>query len=129
VTGWALPMAALGLALTGSVPFAAVAVQPLHGLSGLDTSAQVDLDELLHLGRPAARVAVAWASVAGGRIDMEAARRLAAAIADPPEGSGTIDEVAAACDEAFAGGCPAAALPAFAAAIEAGVAHHEVERL
>jgi len=129
VTDWVLPMAALGVALTGSVPFCFVAVQPLHGLSALDASPPVDLDELLESGVAAARVAVAWSSIIGGRIDLDAARRLVAALADPPSGSGSVDNLVAAYDEAFASGCPAAALPALATALEAGVSRQAVGNL
>jgi hypothetical protein len=129
VTGWALPMAALGLALAGAVPFASVAVQPLHGLSALDTSTPVDLDELLASGRAAARVALAWSSLRGGRVDAEAARQLVTDLANPSPGSRSVDDAVAACDEAFASGCPAVALPALADAARRGVSPGNADRL
>src|SRR5205807_8496510 len=129
VTDWALPMAALGLALIGSAPFADVAVQPLHGLSGLDASGPIDVESLLDDGVAVARLALARASITGGRVGAERARRPVAVLADPPQGSADVDGLAEAVDAAFAAGCPAAALPALDAALEQGVAEDDAARV
>jgi hypothetical protein len=129
VTTWALPTAALGLALTGSLPFSAVAVHPLHGLSDLDGSRPIDVDVLLERGRPVARLALGLATVGGGVPDLEQADRLRAALDDPPPGEADFDAVVSAFDDCFSGGTPAAALPRLEAALENGVTAGQAERL
>jgi len=129
VTRWALPMAALGLALTGSLPFSSIAVHPLHGLSEVDASAEVDVETLLAFGQPRARLALAFATIAGGVADAARAESLLTALADPPPGDTNFDAVVGAFDDAFAAGTPAAALPRLEAALQEGVTPGQAERL
>ena len=129
VTAWALPMAALGLCLSGAVPFATVAVHPLHGLSELDPSPPVDLDALLANGQATARLALAWATVGGGVPDRERADRLLAALADPPAGDADLDAVDDAFNASFDAGAPADALTPLEAALAGGVTRGQAERL
>jgi valyl-tRNA synthetase len=129
VTSWALPAAALGLALTGSLPFCSIAVHPLHGLSELDPTPVVDVDALVAHGRPTARMALALATIEGGVPDVGRAARLLATLEDPPPGDVEFDAVASAFDDCFAAGTPAAALPRLEAALENGVTVGQAERL
>jgi hypothetical protein len=129
VTSWALPAAALGLALTGSLPFCSIAVHPLHGLSELDPTPVVDVDALVAHGRPTARMALALATIEGGVPDVGRAARLLAVLDDPPPGDVEFDAVASAFDNCFAAGTPAAALPRLEAALENGVTVGQAERL
>ena len=129
VTAWALPMAALALCLTGSLPFSTVAVHPLHGLSELDASPPVDLDALLAHGLEAARLALTWATVGGGVPDMARAEAVLTSLADPAVGECDFDVVSASFDDCFASGTPADALPVLEAALRAGVAPEQADRL
>jgi hypothetical protein len=129
VIAWVLPMAALGLSLTGSLPFSAVAVHPLHGLSDIDTSPPADLDTLLASGRQAARLALAWATVSGGVPDPDRAARLLTCLDAPPEGDADVECVAAAFDECFGAGTPADALAGLEAVLVSGVTSGQAQRL
>ena len=129
VTAWAVAMAALGLSLTGALPFARVAVHPLHGLSELDVSPTVDVDGLLAHGRAAARLALAWATVSGGVPDVERAERLIAAIDDPAAGQGDVDAVDDAIAACFEAGAPADALAPLESALAGGVTRGQADRL
>jgi hypothetical protein len=129
VTRWALPMAALGLALTGSLPFSSIAVHPLHGISDLDTSAEVDVDSLLAPGQAVGRLALAFATIGGGVPDTARAQALLADLAEPTPGETDFDAVATAFDDSFSAGTPAAALPRLEAALQDGVTPGQAERL
>jgi valyl-tRNA synthetase len=129
VTAWALPMAALGLCLSGDLPFATIAVHPLHGLSELDPSPPVDLDGLLARGRATARLALAYATVGGGVPDLGRAERFVAALADPPIGEAGLDAVDDAVTTCFAAGAPADALAPLEAALAGGVTRGQADRL
>jgi hypothetical protein len=129
VTTWALPMVALGLSLTGTLPFAAVAVHPLHGLSELDPSPAVDVDGLLAHDRATARLALAWATVSGGVPDLDRAARLVAGLSDPPIGDADVDAVDEAVTTCFEGGAPADALAVLESALAGGVTRGQADRL
>jgi hypothetical protein len=129
VTAWALPMAALGLCLNGAVPFATIAVHPLHGLSEHDTSPAVDIDALLAAGRPTARLALAWATVGGGVPDVGRAERFLATLAAPSDGAADLDAVDNAVAACFDAGGPADALAPLEDALAGGVTRGQADRL
>jgi hypothetical protein len=122
-------MAALGMALTGSVPFSSIAVHPLHGLSDADPSTEVDVGALTANGEAVGRLALAFATISGGVPDTARAEALLENLDTPQSGDTDFDSVAAAFEAAFAAGTPAAALPRLEAALGDGVTPGQAERL
>jgi len=131
VAGWVLPMAALGLRLTGRIPFANVAVHPLSGLTTEDASVPVELDGMLAgAGARVVRAALAWAVAAGlEQPDLDVARALVAAVDAPAEGDADIEVVVEGFRSCFSHGNPAAALVLLRAVLDDGVAPGSVARL
>jgi valyl-tRNA synthetase len=131
VGGWALPMAALGLRLTGRIPFARVAVHPLAGLTTDDASALIELDGMLAgAGARVVRAALAWAVAAGlEEPDLDVARGLVAAVDCPAEGDTDIEPVVEGFRSCFEDGNPTAALSLLRAVLDDGVAPGSTARL
>lgn len=115
---WAVPMAALGVRLAASVPFARLSVHP-----GLEVPAVDDgVVELLETDdRRTARMTLLMTQA-----DVEAARDLVAQLDDPPVGDADVATLAEAVEAALAAGAPAAAADALAAALAQGVREESV---
>nr|MDQ3757706.1 class I tRNA ligase family protein [Actinomycetota bacterium] len=126
VAKWALPMAALGLCLTGIVPFSRVAVHDVVTTpDDPDPDVTPDLPALLESeGRRVVRAALAW-----GGLDLERARALVAEVDDPPEGDAEVDSLVEACDAAFAAGTPATALGLLGNALHEGIRPSAADRV
>jgi valyl-tRNA synthetase len=123
---WALPMAALGLCLTGAVPFSRVAVHEVATTpDDPDPDVTPDLPALLETeGRRVVR-----AALAAGGLDLERARTLVAEVDEPPEGDADTDALAEACDAAFAAGTPAVAVGLLSRALHEGVRPSAADRV
>jgi valyl-tRNA synthetase len=123
---WALPMAALALRLTGTLPFASVTVTPVETLPDeAELAAPRELTELVGSeGAPVVRLALA-----AGDLDFDAARHLAACLEDPPEGDADVDALVEAYDGALAAGTPWLALRLLSAALDAGVRPGAADRI
>jgi valyl-tRNA synthetase len=123
---WAVPMAALGLWLAGSVPFSRVAVHDVVTTpDDPDPSVSPDLPALLEAeGRRVVR-----AALAAGGLDFDAARRLVAAVDDPPEGDADVDALVEGYLAAFAAGTPAVAVSLLATALHQGVRAGTADRV
>ena len=109
---WALPMAALGLRLGRTVPFARVAAL-----------APVESEVSAVSSRPAARLA----ALSEGSADDAAT--LVEAFAHPPEGEGDIDAILPLYESAFDGGLPGAALDVLASLVTGGVPASAADRV
>jgi valyl-tRNA synthetase len=115
VARWALRTAALGLRLTGVLPFAAVAVADTVGGRQLVDDGAADTD-------------VVRIAVLRGDGDTGEATRDVDALRDPVEGDNDVDEfVAATYDPAFAAGTPGAAVVPLAQLARDGV--HSADRV
>lgn len=125
IAKWALPMAALGLCLTGAVPFSRVAVHEVATTSDdPDPDVTPNLPALLEAeGRRVVR-----AALASGGLDLEAARLLVADVDDPPEGDADVDALAEAYDAAFGAGTPATAIGLLGNALHEGVRPSAADR-
>jgi valyl-tRNA synthetase len=126
VAKWALPMAALGLWLTGSVPFARVAVHD-EAASPDDPDPVVapDLPALLETeGRRVVR-----AALAAGGLDLDAARRLVAAVDEPCEGAADVDALVEGYLGAFAAGTTGVAVGLLATALHEGIRPGTADRV
>ncbi|HEX9969409.1 MAG TPA: class I tRNA ligase family protein [Acidimicrobiales bacterium] len=126
IARWALPMAALGLWLAGSVPFARVAVHEVATTpDDPDPSVSPDLPALLEAeGRRVVRAAL----VAGG-LDLDAARDLVAAVDEPADGDADIDALVEGYLAAFAAGTPGVAVTLLATALHQGVRPETADRV
>lgn len=123
---WALPMAALGLRLAGSVPFSQVAVHDLLTTpDDPDPDVPADFRELI----AAEGARVVRAALVRGDLDLAFARTFVAALDDPPEGEGGIDELVESYGAAFAAGRPGLALALLATALEDGIRASAVDRV
>lgn len=122
VAGWALPAAALGLWLAGELPFdevVVVAVPPGpagHG-DGVAVDAAAAVTALVVDEGPR----VARAAVLSGSLDAAPARRLVAAIDEPPPGAGDLGALEEACAAAWEAAAPGAVLGLLAAAAAGGL--------
>jgi valyl-tRNA synthetase len=126
VVKWVLPMAALGVWLSGVVPFGSVAVHHVTATEDdPDPLVPVDLDALV--GEEGSRV-VRAALLAGG-LDFEAARGLVACIDDPPAGDTELDDLLVAYDAAFAAGTPGDVVPLLVGILEAGISPDAADRV
>lgn len=124
VSKWALPMAALGLWLTGAVPFSRVAVHDVTVTTD-DPDPDVDLPALLGAeGRRVVR-----AALAAGGLDFDAARALVAAVDDPPEGDADVDTLVDGYLAAFAAGTPGVAVGLLATALHEGIRPGTADRV
>ena len=112
VRRWALPMAALALRLTGSLPFAAVAVSEVD-------DAHADAAPVLDDSPD--DPAVVRLAVLVGDFDCAAASDLAGVLREPSPGDGDVDEVTAVYEQAFQAGMPGAAIAPLVAAGREGV--------
>ena len=123
---WALPMAALGLRLAGAVPFSHVAVHDVATTpEDPDPTTPPDLPALLEVeGRRVVRTAL----VAGG-LDLDRARRLVAAVDDPPDGDADVDALVESYEAAFAAGTPAVAVGLLDNALHDGVRAGTADRV
>ena len=122
-----LPMVALGLRLTGEVPFGEVAVTPavLGATTAQEPAAPVDLAALVaEEGRAVLRVALV-----GGGLDIGAGRDLVGRLDAVPEGEVDVDLLEDLCAVAFDSATPANALIMVAAAAAEGVPPSSVARL
>lgn len=126
IAKWALPMAALGLCLTGAVPFSRVAVHEVVTTpEDPDPDVTPDLPALLEAeGRRVVR-----AALASGGLDLEAARLLVADADDPPEGDADVEALVEAYDAAFAAGTPATAIGLLGNALHEGVRPSAADRV
>lgn len=113
-----LAMAALGLRLSGEVPFGEVAMTPAVAEAATDGPARpVDLGALVARdGRRALRVALLC-----GELDLEAARDVVARLDAMPVGQVDVAVLERSCAEAFDAAAPASALGLLAAALAEGV--------
>lgn len=126
VARWAVPWAAVGLRLTGAVPFHRVAAQEsLATDDDPDPLLTADVSTLLE-HEP---VAVLRAALVAGGLDLDHARRLVQSLDSIPAGDADVEALVQAYDAAFAAGTPAAALDALRAAVAEGVRPESVERI
>lgn len=107
---WALPMTALGLRLGRAAPFSHIAVQ---------TPAENEIDATGAAGRVAA-LSESAAQDPGA---------LVAALADPPEGDGDLDDFLPLYESAFEAGLPGAALDVLASLVATGVPASSADRV
>ena len=123
---WALPMAALGLWLTGAVPFCRVAVHEVAATADdPDPMVSPDLPALLEAeGRRVVR-----AALAAGGLDFDAARALVAAVDDPPAGDTDVDALVEGYLAAFAAGTPGVAVGLLATALHDGLRPGTADRV
>lgn len=126
VVKWVLPMAALGVWLTGVVPFGSVAVHHVVATEE-DPDPRLPVDLAALVSEEGQRV-VRAALLAGG-LDLDAARALVAAVDDPPTGEAEIDDLLAAYDAAFAAGTPGDVLPVLAGTLDEGISPDAVDRV
>jgi valyl-tRNA synthetase len=126
VAKWALPMAALGLWLAGTVPFSRVAVHDVAVTpDDPDPTVSVELPTLLETeGRRVVR-----AALAAGGLDLDEARRLVAAVDDPPEGEADVDALVEGYLAAFAAGTPGVAVGLLSTALHEGIRPGAADRL
>lgn len=126
VSWWALPVAALGLRLAGTVPFAHVAVQPVHAPpEDPDPTLPVDLDaRTAAAGTRAVRAAL----VTGG-LDIDAGCTLVEMIDAPPPGEGNADELLDACTAAMDAGTPSVAVAHLTGFLAGGVRPADAPRI
>lgn len=116
---WALPMAALGLRLAGTIPFAAVAC------GAVDAAGDAADDDSGEEVEPAAvRVAALR-----GDFDLVAAADDVASLREPAIGETDLDALADAYDDALASGQPSVALAILAAAARDGVRAGAADRV
>jgi hypothetical protein len=126
VAWWALPVAALGLRLADAIPFAHVAVQPVHAPSDEpDPTLPVDLDARTEA---AGTRAVRAALVTGG-LDIDAGRALVDMLDTPPAGDGIIDELVDACTAAMEAGTPSVAVAHLTGFLAGGVRPADIARV
>jgi valyl-tRNA synthetase len=126
IAKWALPMAALGLCLSGTVPFSRLAVHEVATTpEDPDPGVTPDLPALLDAeGRRVVRAALAW-----GGLDLDRARALVAEVDDPPEGDVDVDALVEAYDAAFAAGTPATAIGLLDNALHEGIRPSAADRV
>ena len=126
VVKWALPMAALALRLVGVIPFCCVAVNHVETApDDPDPRLPVDLTAIVDDEGP--RV-VRAALVAGG-LELDAARRLVAAVDAPVDGEADVDALTEAYDHAFSSGTPGVAVHLLGSALDAGVRPEAADRV
>ena len=121
VAQWALPIAALGLRLSGTVPFGRLAVQDRVQLGADDDEVAAGV---VTAGARATRLALA-----GGGLTLEEAVGFVELVERPVPGDADLDATADDVDTAFELGMVAAAAHALVAAARAGVATDDGERL
>ena len=120
IVRWALPMAALGLRLTGAVPFAVVAIADAVG--GRQLVAPIDDDA----AQPDA--ALVRIEILRGDGNADGAGRDVDALREPVEGDHDVDDfVASTYEPAFAAGTPGAAVVPLAQLARDGV--HSADRV
>ncbi|HEX9682052.1 MAG TPA: hypothetical protein VGA13_03160 [Acidimicrobiales bacterium] len=124
----ALPLAAeamaLGLRLTGALPFSRLLVHGRPGI-GPHPGANLDLVEMVdRRGRAAVRAGLLLDTDDADEVD-----RIVNALLDPPEGSGHIDEADRLARTSLSQGHPGAALVALGAAARGGLRSTERKRL
>lgn len=111
---WALPMTALGLRLGRAAPFSRVAVQ---------TPVGAETETATELTGAAGRVAALSGPAA------QDPNALAAALADPPEGEGDLDDILPLYESAFDAGLPGGALDVLASLVGTGVPASSADRV
>jgi hypothetical protein len=118
ISRWAVPIAALGLRLSGAVPFGAVSVHDVDEPPDVDLATLLD-DE----GRRVVRIALL------GDLPFEAARGVVAALDAPNDGDAEVDALVEIYDAAFALGAPRNVFPALSDALATGVHAGATDRI
>lgn len=121
---WVLPAVALGLHLTGAVPFTHVAVQEAGGLADEAGADEEEVDTLVDAeGTAAVRVALA------GGVDLDTAHALIEAMEHPAEGEADVDALADACESAYQAGRPGQVVVLLTGALAEGVSPGSLDRV